>query len=166
MQSRRGEERSEARQREGWPAPIREYSREPVLSKYTRRTNGEYTNRARACAGSGGRCGAFIVRPNEWMHTRYPGKLKHHLSNYNRRAIGLSFELFRIVPRSTDSKSARRRGGGRLCTDFPRFRCTGTKVYTERPWCGWIRNAGIDFCYSPPPRVSVLRCLWARMERW
>lgn len=107
MQSRRGEERSEARQREGWPAPIREYSREPVLSKYTRRTNGEYTNRARACAGSGGRCGAFIVRPNEWMHTRYPGKLKHHLSNYNRRAIGLSFELFRIVPRSPPIPSRR-----------------------------------------------------------
>lgn len=41
------------------------------------------------------------------MHTRYPGKLKHHLSNYNRRAIGLSFELFRIVPRSPPIPSRR-----------------------------------------------------------
>lgn len=95
------------------------------------------------------------------MHTRYPGKLKHHLSNYNRRAtIGLSFELFRIVPRSHPIRSR----GGWLCTDFPDLDVQARRYIYRETVCGWIRNAGIDFCCAPPP-VSMLRYLWARMER-
>lgn len=83
-----------------------------------------------------GGAGLFVVRANEWMHTRtrgQPGKLKHHLSNYN-RAIGLSFELFRIPLGSTVSKS---HGSARRC-----FVYLYLYIRRERTWNGQV----IDFC--------------------
>lgn len=53
-------------------------------------------------------CGC-VGRTNERIQRGRPGKLKHHLSNYN-RPIGLSSELFRFVPHgSRGCKVAARR---------------------------------------------------------
>lgn len=96
---------------EGWPAPIREYSREP--SSIQIRAASTRIARARVLGPEEAKgvcvCGAFIVRPNEWMHTRpLKLKLKHHLSNYNRALSDYLLNYSGLWCRSTDSKSAHR----------------------------------------------------------